>query len=158
MKTVQQVDRQLHDLMRNRRRLMQQYFKGCGLFNGEPPMLFFIAEQDGITQKELAQRMQITPASVTVSVRRMETEGLVQRIPDTKDARVLHLHLTPKGRHLNQECLQVRDDLIRRLFCGYDAQDIEQMSRLLDKMEQNLNLARHAYLGESDLQKGDTEK
>ena len=142
MPTPEQLDRQMHEVLREHHRVMHQHFKECGLFNGEPMMLFLIGEGEGLTQRELAERMHITPASVTVSVRRLVGEALVERRPDAADARRLHLYLTEQGRQLNAACLRVRDEMIRLVYGSYTPEERDQMGALLDKMQENLVLAR----------------
>ena len=93
----EQLSDQFFDFMGLHRNLMQKYFQGCGMFNGQPFMLFHIQCSPGITQKELAREMNITAASVATSVKRLEAADLVRRVPDEWDGRVLHLYLTPGG-------------------------------------------------------------
>ena len=68
--TIAQVEDRLAAFMRLRGQTMRRYFYNIGLFNGHPAMLFHIARQPGVTQTEIAQRMEISKASVAVSVRR----------------------------------------------------------------------------------------
>ena len=145
MLTPEQVDRELHDMMREHHHTMQQYFKSHGLFNGQPPMLFHIAENPGLTQKELARRMNITPASVAISIRRMEAEGLVIREGDERDARMLHLSLTDKGRELDRECRRARDIIIATLYEDFTQEELEQMHRLFTHMMNKLDKARTLF-------------
>lgn len=63
--------------MRTHRRAMHRYFQSVGMFNGHPHMLFHLAHSPGLSQKELAQRMEISPASVAISIRRLESAGLI---------------------------------------------------------------------------------
>ena len=147
---AQQLDGRMHRLLREQHRLMHQHFRECGLFNGEPPMLFHIGECAGITQRELAERMRITPASVTVSIRRMEAEGLVRRVSDERDSRRLHLYLTEQGEMLNRRCLKARDELIDLLYQEYGEEEYQQLQALFDKMEQRVQHAREVFLSKGD--------
>ena len=67
--TIAQVEDRLAAFMRLRGQTMRRYFYNIGLFNGHPAMLFHIARQPGVTQTEIAQRMEISKASVAVSVK-----------------------------------------------------------------------------------------
>ena len=145
MATPLSVDRQLHDLMRDHHNTMRQYFQEHGLFNGQPMMLFLIREHPGITQKALAHEMRITPASVAVSIRRMEDEGLVRREQDAGDARVHHLFLTPKGETLDTNCRQARDIIIDTLYEDFSPQELEDMEQRLRSMRQKLDTARQLF-------------
>lgn len=145
MCTPASVDRRLHEVMHAHHHTMRQYFQSHGLFNGQPIMLFEIKQSPGITQKELADHMNITPASVAVSVRRMEAEGLVQRHRDTRDARIQHLTLTDKGKSLDKACRQARDIIIDVLYEDFSPEELAGMDRMLHHMMLKLDKARQLF-------------
>lgn len=57
-----------------------------------------LLESEGITQRELAQRMSSDPNTIAALVERMEQAGLIQREPHQKDRRAHCLRLTARGR------------------------------------------------------------
>ena len=124
--------------MRTHRRAMHRYFQSVGMFNGHPHMLFHLAHTPGISQKELAQRMEISPASVAISIRRLESAGLIRRQRDARDARVWHLYLTPQGERMDAACARGRDFMIDTLYRDFTPQEQQELYRLLDKMIVNL--------------------
>ena len=58
-----------------------------GLYFGQPSILRYITEQDGCTQKELAEALHISPASAATSLKRIEKAGLITRTADSQDSR-----------------------------------------------------------------------
>jgi DNA-binding MarR family transcriptional regulator len=72
--------------------------KDQDVFPGQPPLLFELSRNDGLRQSELAERMRIKPATVTVMLNRMVKNGHVERRPDPNDHRVSRVYLTDKGR------------------------------------------------------------
>jgi DNA-binding MarR family transcriptional regulator len=56
------------------------------------------AGRDWANIGELAERLQIQPHAAVMLVTRSEQAGLVQRRANADDARVVEVHLTPKGR------------------------------------------------------------
>lgn len=124
--------------IRTHRRAMHRYFQSVGMFNGHPHMLFHLAHTPGISQKELAQRMEISPASVAISIRRLESAGLIRRQRDARDARVWHLYLTPQGERMDAACARGRDFMIDTLYRDFTPQEQQELYRLLDKMIVNL--------------------
>ena len=145
MTTPLEVDNQLHDMMRSCHNTMRQLFMAQGMFNGQPPMLFIIGESPGITQKDLAARMRITPASVATSIKRMEDEGLVTRTTDSNDARVLHLHLTNKGIELDESCRKTRDWLSQRLYQQFSEDDLRQFSIYIARMKAEIDCLQEIH-------------
>lgn len=45
----------------------------------------------------LSERLQVSPASITKSITKLEAHGLVQRVPDTSDGRGVWAEITPAG-------------------------------------------------------------
>jgi DNA-binding MarR family transcriptional regulator len=74
-----------------------------GLYRGQPPVLRFLADKDGLTQTDLASRLQVTPATMTKMIQRMEKTGFVQRRSDADDQRVSRVYLTEAGRAIQAE-------------------------------------------------------
>ena len=141
---AQELDHKLHGFMRRHRQVMQRFFSDCGMFNGHPFILFLVRQQPGITPAEIARRMDITPASATVSLKRMEAAGLLQRQADKKDRRVQHLTLTPAGEALDDRCRAGKDFAAAATFRGFTAEEMATLDSLLDRMMQNLEEADSA--------------
>ncbi|MBE0697355.1 MAG: MarR family transcriptional regulator, partial [Anaerolineaceae bacterium] len=54
-----------------------QRLEGLGLYRGQPPVLRALWLQEGLTQTELAEKMKITPATMTKMLQRMEKTGFI---------------------------------------------------------------------------------
>ncbi len=141
---AQETDRKLHGFMRYHRRVMQRCFSECGMFNGHPFMLFLIRREPGITPADIARRMEITPASATVSLKRMEAAGLLRRTADEADHRVVHLTLTPEGERLDDRCRAERDRVVETTFRNFTAEELALLDGFLDRMYENLKEAERA--------------
>lgn len=136
--------------MRTHRRAMHRYFQSVGMFNGHPHMLFHLAHSPGLSQKELAQRMEISPASVAISIRRLESAGLICRRRDDRDARIWRLYLTPEGQAMDTSCARGRDFLVDTLYRGFTPEERQELYRLLDKMIVNLQAGCEALPPEKE--------
>ena len=139
--SVRALEDRLARLAHLRHRTMNRYFRSIGLFNGHPMMLFHLRRQPGITQKELAEVMEISPSSVTISVKRMESAGLVRRQADEADGRVMHLFLTPEGEAMDEACKKGRDFMCDHLYGGITPEERHQLCRLLDIITINMEMA-----------------
>ena len=92
--------------------LMQEVLAGYGLHFGQPRILFTIDEMTGATQKELAKRLQITPASLAMSLKRLQKAGFLDKDVNGKDLRCNKICLTPKGRQAVTRCHQDRKSVV----------------------------------------------
>lgn len=114
-----------------------------GLKNLGQPMLLAILRQkpDGVadSQRELAEQLHVTPATVTVSLRSMERDGYVMKIVDPNDMRRKRIALTDKGREVLDKLDEVYERIGFAMFDGFNAEEREQISDYFKRMIDNLN-------------------
>ena len=133
--TAAAVEGRLMGFIRTHRATMRRYFHSIGMFNGHPHMLFHLRRRPGMTQKELAAAMDISPASVAVSVKRLEAAGLVRREKQGHESR---LHLTAEGEAMDAACARGRDFMIAHVYNGLTDGELATLDKLLTKMTANL--------------------
>lgn len=74
--------------------------KPLGLTTGTFPTLLELWETDGLTQKQLVERLDIEQATIANTLARMERDGLVLRAKDASDGRMQRVWLTEQARGL----------------------------------------------------------
>ncbi|MCB2053097.1 MAG: MarR family transcriptional regulator [Geminicoccaceae bacterium] len=84
---------------------LQARIRPLGLTTGTFPALLELWERDGLTQKELVDRLDIEQATMANTLARMERDGLVVRRKDPGDGRVQRVWLTEKARDLRAPAL-----------------------------------------------------
>jgi DNA-binding MarR family transcriptional regulator len=62
--------------------------------------LQLIRQEPGLTQKEVAESLEIKPSSASVAIRRLEEMQYLERHPDPDDGRVMRLYLGRRGQEL----------------------------------------------------------
>lgn len=90
-----------------------------GLHKGQPPILGMLWEKDGLTQKEIAEKLRLKPSTVTAVLKRMEKAGLLKREPDPKDMRISRVYLTKKGKDLKKDVEKIMKMLEEECFAGF---------------------------------------
>lgn len=106
---------------------------------GQCGMLWGLSQNDGLSQKELAKKMRITPPSITVMIRKMEAEGLIKKKQDEKDQRITRIYITDKGREIAEHMDDVLCQLEKEVFANMSEQEIMLLHRLLLQMKENLS-------------------
>ena len=120
---------------------MQDRLMEVGLYRGQPPILALLTARDGMSQKDLAAALSLSPATITVTIKRMEKAGLISREADTGDQRVLRVHLTEKG---NNVCLQAKAQVVQvaaEMLQGFSPEESLQMRAYMDRMMDNMRKA-----------------
>ena len=79
---------------------MQAQLAEVGIYRGQPPIMGLLYQHDGMSQKEMASALNLSPATMTVTLKRMEKAGLVRREMDEHDQRILRVHLSEQGRQM----------------------------------------------------------
>ena len=109
-----------------------------GLHRGQPPVLHVLWEHEGISQTELAERLHVTPATISNMVHRMEKAGFVTRHTPEEDQRVSLVSLTDKGRAVKQQVRAVWRTMEAETFAGYSEEERALVRRYLERVVDNL--------------------
>ena len=116
-------------------------------------MLEFIEKNDGCTQAEVAEDMQVSPASVAQSLKRMEAAEFIKRDACKGNLRANSLHITEKGVEAAKNCRLVFDELESSMLAGLSAEEREQFSELLDRLIRNLESGDTGTMNNMELSK-----
>lgn len=106
-----------------------------------------LGNDDGLAMGELSRRQGVTEKTMTGVVDRLEGAGHVTRERDASDRRVVHVHLTSKGRELFLGCRRNVTERIRSLLGLLEEQDRNRLCLILEKLATKLE-ARAAEAAE----------
>jgi MarR family transcriptional regulator for hemolysin len=91
-----------------------------------------------VSQAALATHVHLEGATITHHVDRLETLGLVRRLPDPDDRRVRRLELTDLGVELHTRLRSAAMDFERVALAGIGPEDRALLTRALDHIQSNL--------------------
>ena len=106
--------------------------------NRSQASILFTLHQRSMSQKELAESLNMTPPSITSAIRKMEQEGYIRRRQDESDQRVMRLALTEKGAACVENVKRVADEMHELIFQGMSPEEIMLFRRLLIQINENL--------------------
>jgi DNA-binding MarR family transcriptional regulator len=144
----------MHDVARLTRVEADKRARVNGMTRAQWGMLLRLSRKPGISQKELADTMEVEPISVARMVDRLEAAGLVERRADEQDRRIWRLHLREAATGMLTDIQQQRDELARFITDGVTPAQREAMVAALLRMKANLlngattTTARHEPAGE----------
>jgi len=75
-----------------------------GLTYAQYLVLVVLSETDGVSVRQLGERLSLDSATLTPLLKRLETQGAIERHRDADDERVVRVHLTKQGRALRAKC------------------------------------------------------
>jgi len=121
------------------RKHLHQHLAEREIYPGQPPILKIIDELGACSQKEICERVMISPASVAVSIRRMQSSGLIEKLTDEKDLRFNKIRLTEKGKEAHRYCRSQLERLSKIMTEGFDEADTKAFDCVINKMIDNLS-------------------
>ena len=86
------------------KKLMEQ-LADTGLTLGQPKVLDYLKDHDGVSQKEIAAGCLIEAGSLTSILNRMEEKGLIERKMLNGNRRTFHIFMTESGKK-NQKLVE----------------------------------------------------
>ena len=90
------------------------------------------------TFSDLAKELSVSKPSVTANVSSLIRKGYVQKVQDHEDLRSFHILCTPKAEEFNELHQSIHKDLAAHLAAQLNAEEIDQLSRLLKKAFQTV--------------------
>ena len=105
---------------------------------GQPKILDFLKDHDGVSQKEIATGCHIEAPSLTSILLRMETNGLIERRTLDGNRRSLHVFLTDKGKKDMKRVTEEFEAIEKKIFLGIENSERESFLKCFEKIYENL--------------------
>jgi DNA-binding MarR family transcriptional regulator len=116
-------------------RVSAEHLSTYGLSVGQFDVLAQVGAHEGITQRELAEKLLVTKCNVCQILSRMEERGLVTR---RQECRAKRPFLTEEGRSLFDEVVPSQEELINRLLSCVPSEDHNLLSKTLGRLDRTL--------------------
>jgi len=117
-------------------RALNKRAAALGFSPGQFPILLELWNEDGLTQRQLLDRVDVEQATLANTLARMERDGLIERRPHPKDRRAQIIELTERARELETQAIsasQATDDAMLAGLLKFErCLLIEYMTRAID--------------------------
>lgn len=117
---------------------MGRRFKECDITTEQWAVLRRLREKDGLTQKELAERLLKDQPNLTRMLDKLQQKGLIRRMDNPNDRRAFFIHLTPEGDTLLEKLTPLAIDVTNEALRGITSQETALLKTLLNRVWQNL--------------------
>ncbi|SRR5579872_234583 len=108
-----------------------------GLTSSQWKIILALNLFDGLSQKELADKIYVDGSTLVPVIDTMEKKGLIERRPDPKDRRHNRLFLTKKSTSTVDSIIKIITQLRKNLYKGISYDDQESMRPHLKKIIDN---------------------
>lgn len=138
LKTVDRHVAEIEELLRNVGTILKKRGRDIlSNFDITPPQhdaLLVLREFGELTMGELCQKMYLACSTATDLIDRMERNGLIERVRDTTDRRVIRLKVLPKGASVVDEVLEARRTYLAAIMTEVDGPDKERLIQALEQL------------------------
>ena len=100
-------------------------------------------EEDGVTQRVLSRRVGATEPTTALQLTKMEARGYIERRRCDSDRRNSHVHLTRRGRALQNKLLPYAVQVNATALAGLQPQEVTLLQTLLAQLRANLEQREH---------------
>lgn len=121
-----------------RRIFIQKSQPDVELYFGQLPILEYIRQNDNCTQIEIAEKLCVTPASISTSTKRLQKAGLLTKTTDPDNLRCNRLSITQEGIIRCENNLKSVNRLYALMFKDLSEQELECLDATLSKILKNL--------------------
>jgi len=122
-------------------RALQSRIEPYGVTLGMWYFLRALWEEDGLTQRELSQRVGTMEPTTLTAIATMEKAGFVTRRRNPDDRRRINIRLTDKGRRLRQQLLPLAIEVLDIAIKGLSPRERDAFLITLRAIQANLEAA-----------------
>ena len=95
-------------------------------------------DEDGMTQRELGERVGINGPTMVMALNSMERAGLVKRVQNRTDRRKINVFLTERGRKLKNKLWPMAAEVLALGLSGLTRKQVQSLSKMLTQIRVNL--------------------
>jgi DNA-binding MarR family transcriptional regulator len=112
-----------------------------GVVPGQFAQLLALFEQDGLSQRELCDRVRIEQATMAYTLQRMQRDGLVRCVPDSDDRRRVRVYLTDQARAVEHDLTAAARAVNAAATAGITDAELTSYLRVTARLIDNLSAA-----------------
>ena len=101
-------------------------------------------DEDGMTQRELGDRVGINGPTMVTALNSMERAGLVKRVQNRTDRRKINVFLTARGRNLIRKLWPMAAEVLAVGLSGLTRDQVQSLNKMLMQIRLNLE---HDHFG-----------
>ncbi len=115
----------------------EKSFTRFGLTRGTTPIILAVFEEEGINQKELAEKLHMDKANITRALDKLVQLRYIEKRKNWHDSRITNIYSTELGQNIKKELDEVMNQWEEKLFSEFRTEDREPIRKLLSKIEEN---------------------
>lgn len=147
--------------MRLHRRVIERSADSIGLHSSAHRMLMLIAKSEILpSQKEIAEKLKISPAAVANTIKKLEADGYIERskCKNGGDTRLNEIYVTESGKRIAEETEKTFLQVDASALEGFSEDETKLFVSMLEKIQSNLNRIGDTDTAEAQRKEMETKK
>jgi len=136
--TRESVGFSVREVWRSFARCLQPRIAREGVSIGMWFVLRMLWDEDGMTQRELGERVGINGPTMVTALNSMERAGLVKRVKNRADRRKINVFLTKRGRKLKSILWPMAAEVLALGLSGLNRSQVQSLNKMLAQVRLNL--------------------
>ena len=139
---AKRIMKQLFRIDRYHKALIDTQVSRLGIHRSQLQMLMHLHFcKESPTQERIAKTLEISPAAVAATLKKMEAAGLVERIVRKENGREKEVRLTPEGEEIVGISFELFDTVDNVVVEGFSDRELDSLEKYLDRVSENLKNA-----------------
>lgn len=118
---------------------IERQLEGTGVHRAQHRLLMTLSENEFGSQSELAAMLEVSTATVAVSLKKLERDGYIQKEVKKDDSRVNFVRLTPKGEAVVQKSRKIFEMMEQQVIKGFSEEELVSLRKSLRRIYNNLS-------------------
>ncbi len=143
METNKALSRELEEAIRRSNMVIyrrgQALLAEMGISNPQFNTLLALYEMGPLTMGDLGKHLFAACSTATDLADRLEREGMVERIRDSRDRRIVRMHLLPRGKKVVELVINDRYSFLQEVLTEYTPEEhkimLDSLKRLIERVE-----------------------
>lgn len=139
----------IRDFQHSLKQLFRHYNQEMGFSQGQLFLLFLLSERGGMRISDISGHFGFTAGAATGFVDRLEMQGLLKRVRNQEDRRVVLVELTDAGKQRVEEIKENFMSSFEQVFSGVNEERLVELKKSMEWMTNLIRQHMEGRLGEN---------
>ncbi len=135
------MDREINDYFREITQgiysEVEEKLEKYGLVKGQAQLLLIIKDNEGCTQKDLANYFNVRYSSMSERINKLENLGYIYKVHEDGNFKNNRLYMTKEGKMAANQSRRILNDLETKMYKGFTKKEIETLEDFLVRLIEN---------------------
>lgn len=127
-------------IAREHRKAVEKRICSLGIHPSQHHFLMYLSANGSCTQNSIADAMEVSAATVAVSLKKLEKGGYIEKRISPEDGRSNLIVLTPKGEDVAAQSKRLFEEVDQKMFESITEEQLEQFHEYMDRIINNLKI------------------